>query len=666
MALFVCLGGSACASRAPELDPARIEQLEAALLRREPPSPAERMESARGILFRDRVERADLIRERFTEACWRIFQNASPSRIWSGVRRTASAVWKFNRRTSAEDLALDQLEATPGDLRDAEHVALVEKLRKREASALASERVAAAELALDHDRPDVARTFIDRALVLEPDSKAARKQVDELARRAAEVEPEPEQEPDLVIRDGDVPLAEALLARDYPAATNVEPADPQLRFAHAAAHLLAGNPEHARSDLAELEEDGGPVGAMATRWLDRPEVDAERELDHAIHRYRIQRILGWIGGNALAERDLMGLRSISFSAWKDALTPANIGLSLPARIVRGFKPDGRAVREAAIQYLEQDPHGPRAEKAREWLDHVGWPRVDVNRFQSVFELPPVQTPYDPLAVQPLVLSRRAAKSDQITNSSMLGSALEGAPGVWLEARESANDDEGGGFAFTPRKAHRLLDEIAFAVGAERFRWTLGSQDSVLERLRQLDNAVGRGRVLFAEGWVPGDASLLGALGSTLIDGESEPGRVRFERGDDDVLAVRTLGDEVRECPRGTLCLDLKPRVRTALYGYVNVESGAGLGFQSALGHSGIALAVTGHGPEAALLLPLGRWLGIYRWLPLEFEVAISADRLYVGPILRKARCLEGRNPEDTRARQELPFGLGNRCVLRAD
>jgi hypothetical protein len=85
-----------------------------------------------------------------------------------------------------------------------------------------------------------------------------------------------------------------------------------------------------------------------------------------------------------------------------------------------------------------------------------------------------------------------------------------------------------------------------------------------------------------------------------------------------------------------------------------------------MGHSGIALALTGRGPEAALVLPIGRWLGIYRWFPLEAELSISPDRVYIGPILRKARCLQERAPEATRARQQLPFGLGNRCVLRAD
>jgi hypothetical protein len=152
----------------------------------------------------------------------------------------------------------------------------------------------------------------------------------------------------------------------------------------------------------------------------------------------------------------------------------------------------------------------------------------------------------------------------------------------------------------------------------------------------------------------------------VLDGTAQRSRVAFERGDDDLIAVRTLGDQVRECPRDTLCLDYGGLLRTTLFGYMDTESGAGLGFQSAIGHSGISLALTQNGPEAAIVLPLGRWLGIYRWLPIEAELSVSTDRFYFGPILRKGRCTQERNPEQTSARQQLPFGLGSRCVLRAE
>jgi len=114
--------------------------------------------------------------------------------------------------------------------------------------------------------------------------------------------------------------------------------------------------------------------------------DYDRRLTREIRSYRLRRTLGWIGGNALAERDMLGLRSASFSAWKDELTPSNLGLSLPSRILRGYRSDGQGVRDAAMQYLEIRPDDSGAETAREWLDHVGWPSVDINRFENVFEL----------------------------------------------------------------------------------------------------------------------------------------------------------------------------------------------------------------------------------------------------------------------------------------
>jgi hypothetical protein len=113
-----------------------------------------------------------------------------------------------------------------------------------------------------------------------------------------------------------------------------------------------------------------------------------------------------------------------------------------------------------------------------------------------------------------------------------------------------------------------------------------------------------------------------------------------------------------------LCVDREGAARTTVYGYLDMTSGAGTGFQSVAGHAGISLGITDGGPEASLVLPLGRWLGIQSWLPIEAEFSIGADSFYIGPVLRKSRCSEYQDSDEVSARDLLPLGLRSRCVLR--
>ena len=665
--LVIALGLVGCASGTPpSADSVAAEHWQAQLLDRSALRPEERTQQARAVLRTERLERIEDLHQRTLEAAWRVALRASPQRIWSGARRVFRAIRRFRKPGAQEDVALRWLAPATetGALPvDSDPYAY---LRVRELHRLADARRTRARAALEGDRFDVARRLIARADVLEPGSEATVDLRRDLDREELEWK---RLEPQLTVRAWDAALASSILANDLSGALASDRAtDPEVTFVHAAAELLRGERDSARVGLLELAARPDALGTVASGWLERPEVDVEGDLTRSIHEYRMKRWLGFIGGNALAERGA-SLSNRSFSVWKDAFTLTNMGVSIPARLIKGWRPDGTPVRDAAVRYLDRRPHGPQAARARAWLDHVGWPEPDALGLQGQFQLPAAKAAFDRISVPPVIVSRQAIRSGAVTGSPALLSALEGSRAVRLEIRRitfpMSREEElaSEGFALTAHTAQRLLDELASGVERDQLRWTLSSREEALEHLRRLSSAL-RGGVLYAEAWTPPDLNLWNAFASTAIDGAEHRGGVTFERGEDDVIAVSDLGNELRACPPHVLCLDKEHRFRNALYGYLDMSSGAGFGFQSSTRLFGLGLGVTESGPELSFVLPIGRWLGVDSWVPIEAELSLGADP-YVGPVLRKKKCTEAQeDPEEASVRRLLPLGLRSRCVLR--
>ena len=662
---LVCSASGCRTQGKPDAGASAALHWQAALVDRSVLSAPERADLAASVLREDRWERTEDLHQRTLEAAWRVALGASPQRIVSGVHRVFRGVRRFRKPTDQEEVALRWL--TPhGPELPPEGAALYRQLHARARGRLAELGRDRAESAIDAHRFDLARRLLTRALELEPGAADTAELLATLGERERQHD---RREPRLTLRTWDVPLAAELVSGSLgPAHVSPTP-ERELDFVAAAALLLQGQHEAAREGFLALADAPDPLGPLASRWLERPDVDVDGELARAVHGYRVKRLLGWIGGNALAERGT-SFTMRSFDVWKNAFTLSNMGVSLPARLVRGWKPDGQPVREAALHYLERKPSGPQAGFARSWLDQVGWPDPDALGFQASFPLPSARSQFERLRLLPVIVSRGAVASGHVTGSSTLLSALEDAPAARLEVhyppRPVAAEDELelDGFPFARDTARRLLDELAAGIERDHFRWSLETREAALERLRELDAALERGGVLYAESWSPPDLDLLGSFSTTALEGTDQRGALALERGDDDMVAVSDVGNELRACPRDILCIDRERFFRTALYGYAGLSSGAGLGFQSSTKLLGMGLGMTESGPEASLVLPIGRWLAIDAWLPLEAELSLGADP-YIGPVLRKKKCSDAlENPDEASVRRLLPLGLRSRCVIR--
>jgi len=653
-----CFGGAAA-----DVDAQLRSQWFAQLQNRTPLTAPERAARAQSILSDERFERLEDVHQKALEATWRVALRASPQRIFSGIRHVGKAAWRLRKRGSAEDDALAWLEPGVESQHDTAGSALYLKLRDRERGELAAKAREDARDAMDRNRFVCAEQDLAHALALEPDEADATLELyDDLEERQRTSRL---LEPRLTSSLESSSPSERMLAQDYRSFLSDESAaNSEQSFARGAAALLLREPDVARSEFARLSESSDVVGAMASNWLDRPEVDVQGEFERAVSVYRWKRLLGWIGGNALAER------GTSVSVWKDSLTMANMGVSLPARVLRGWKPDPSAVQASAVRYLAAQPRGPLAKDAREWLGQVGWPEADEPLSIAEFIARPTDSRRPSLRLDPVIVSRDAVLSAQMRRSSAVASALEGSRGVRFEVRQVTRPQrlqdelEAPGFPLPARPARLLVDELASGIEHGSYRWLGSSEDEALERLRRFDGAIAAGWVLYAQSWNPETPGSWESFKATLIEGTDSAGSVAFERGEDDILAVHPLGSEISPCPKGVLCIEPQAPVQTAFYAYMDAGAGVGFGFQSVTNWIGTGLSLTTRGPELQLVLPIGRWFGLEEWLPIEAQLILGAEP-YVGPVLRKQKCIEGVSEgAQASARKLLPLGLRSRCVLR--
>ncbi len=672
LASACCAGGSQPSEAIDEAHNRTFLALETQLSNRTPLSAHERFVQARSVLRRQTWEEVEEIHQKSLEAVWRVALRSSPQRILSGIRHVGKALYGLRKRDETEDIALAWLEPRAGEiLSDSESDpgmrsvhALREKLRHRELHSLAERQRVRARKLMQEGRFVQARYALDDAIRLEPEAEtrneAVTEEFEENQREARLAEPV------LALRSWDQVAAESLLAHSFhEVLTAGEAGEPEAAFTRASAALLLKRRADARNQLASLSERDDLVGDMATRWLERPEVDVQGEFDRAVSAYRWKRLLGWIGGNALAER------ATSVSVWKDSLTLANMGVSLPARILRGWRPDPSAVQGAAVQYLEREPLGPSAGDARAWLDQLGWPEADEPAALSELARRGPRSRSQALGPLPVVISRGVILLDHASHSAALVSALEGSDAVRLHARpvlrpQSIEDSlSQPGFPVPYEPSRQLLDTLAVGIERGRLHWNGATRDTALEQLRRLDQVLDQGWVLFAESWNSPDSSFWGSFQATLIDGTQTSGRVSLERGEDDLVAVHDFSSEISVCPEATLCIERETPFRTVGFGYLDASAGVGIGFQSVSRWIGTAFAMTDRGPEIQLVLPLARWFGFEEWMPLEAQAIIGAEP-YLGPALRKQKCIEGGTPSARRtsARKLLPLGLRSRCVLR--
>ena len=578
------------------------------------------------------------LHESVLETGLRFFGSASPRRFLSGGWGIASQLWHWDDRTPAEDRALEwlELEMAAQSPAGADARELYQELLEREREVFIETGLERAEDAIEADQPLLASVRLQNVLDLEPDSEDALELLDRLDTLEAERRPLRDAlAPSLdsgSVEGWEAPLAAALLAQDYGRVLEAAPESPSGRFAFSVAQYLSGAPEAALDNLEDLESRADAVGSLARAWLAREDVNVQATLEREARSYKLKRVLGFVGGNQLAE-DGAHLSTDMVRAWGDSISPLNVAVSMPARMYRGWRPDGEALRDAALEYIARMPQGERSEEARAWLQEVQPtdPALsDPTRAAGAeaFVLPPSRTTYARLSPSPLVVTRNVLDSVFVSDSGPIREALGASRSVVLEARTDVDPSRG----LSPVRARRFLTEVAFALEQGELDALGQGRSATLEGIRRLESALDRGAVLTAEPAEFDSTEMWGTLTRAYIDGEYEAvGALTLSRGRDEFRAERHFGRGGVGCAEGSFCVDRALAVRGTVFTRLDTESNIQVALAAEFQGARMSLSMVNGGPRATLVLPVGRWIGIGAWLPLAAYVRVGADSVYVGP-----------------------------------
>lgn len=614
---------------------ARADELDATtriLLERSVPTADERLAEAEQLLMEERVRKSrGLVRTLFDEGM-RLVSGADPRHIVRASWLLTRTLWKWNERSGVEDEALELLEL--GIARDDTNPGLQRlyaRLRGREIEERADDLLDAAEDDLEAGQLALARVRVRRSLELAPDDERAS---DLLARLAEPVEPaddSPTQ--DVRVLEWEVPIAAAMLAGDYAHAASLAPEDaPRGRLALAAASYFDGDRKTARNVLASLRGRGDAIGATARDFGARADLSVGERFESERRSYYLRKILGVFGGAGLANHGLQRGRS-GFDAWRSTLAPLNLALAFPARLVRGWSPDGSALREAATAYLELEPDGIEAESASNWLAALGSEPEPAGASPwrgSRLLLPRARTDYTPLAPRPLVLTASALRSGRLGDVSFLQEVIGDAEAVLLRAEQDAVPVP----TLAREESLALLAAVGEALEAGTLDALRGKQATSLERLQRLEGAVRAGARLVAAPYGVDGPSVRAVLPEAVVEGGTHyADGMRMTRGADKVRVDRRLGGAGFTCPASVLCVHRTTIVSANVYSTLDTQADMLLGARASFQRATLSLEMRSTGPRARLVVPFARWLGFERWVPVAAQLDVGGEGMYAGPVV---------------------------------
>ncbi|HTO69576.1 MAG TPA: hypothetical protein VMR31_06910 [Myxococcota bacterium] len=640
--LFLVIGG-----RARAAEPDASDEAAKLLLAPETGAASDRAQEARDLLATDRNRKIAVISSALVDLGLRASFGASPVKLLQSAGELGQGILAWSNRTPGEERALLLLapDAIGGEL-DAPTRELYEHLAVRERKVLVKHLLGDAEKALDAGELRRARIAVDRALELDPGSEPGDRLLDALEARELRASPasrEPTMSPG--VAPWETSFASALLVDDDSRAQQLAPANtPSAELASAAALYESGQRAEALEAFRSLAQGDGPASGVAREILDDRAVNPERALDDEIKTYTHKRSLGWLGGDALADRGLdllsddVDLSGDSLRAWKASYklirktaNPVNLVIDAPARIWRDWQPDGSALREAATRYLELEPNGPRAADAQKWLAKLGKDErrsVKVSPFKDgYFMLPHARTRFARVAPQRLVVSSDALEKKAPELAHALG--LEGSEAFVFGDRGLPE----GAQAVAPGQALELLALLGDGLDEDVLQPRIQSGADVLEALRRLDARVRAGATLRVMPRAPDSLAGLDDFGSALVDQKRARtwGDVALGRKDDKITADRQLGGDGRFCLADTPCIDRKLPVDGALFAQTDAEGAAGVGARAGYRQAQLQVTMGAKGPHASLVLPIARWLGITHYLPVEARVDVGLDGVSAGP-----------------------------------
>jgi hypothetical protein len=590
----------------------------------------ERTQTALQILQEERRARLNRAAYQLLHVGLRASVQASPRRMFGAVRKLGRELWSWRHRSRGEDMALALLEpdVERGDA-EAEGIALYESLRERERRTLVRDLEERADDALDAEDAWRAGRYVSRLEALGAEAEI----LAELRERLAELDAEPRAartervEPPVQTPDADeVALAAALLSEHDSRVLALEASSPERRLARAAALHGSGRREAALAELSQLAAGEGVVAETARLWLVDPEIHPEAELDRLWDQVRIERTLGRVGGEQLA-REGWSVSRESYGAWQDSVEPLNLALSAPARVLAGWQPEARAFREFAGRYLQRFPEGAPSDETRARLAILGELPEDKDEWRDGrLVLPPARSEWR-RSVEPYLI----ASGDAVDSAAapLLDELLLPQGALLLSVARGGSE-----LGLDAAQGQALVAALAGGLERGELRGMGVRGGEALAALQRIDAALREGGELVVEPWVwkRGTAS---DVASVLLHGGAlrTSGELSIRREEEGVDVDRSLVGAHLECPLEVACVDRARQLDSALYARIDEDGelriGATAGFQGAM----VALEVGDSGPRTSLVVPLGYWLGVGRWVPVEIHVDLGLDGLSVGPRL---------------------------------
>lgn len=602
----------------------------------EPLPPRARVDEAQRLLGDARRQRLADVGGAVLDLAWRGATSGSPRRLLRAGRRVANELRSLGARTRAEDRALELLEHDVALGRaDARERELYARLRSREDEERVERWLGEAERALARGETMSARRRLDWIAALRPDE--SRLPALRLAASGPPLSAEMSAPPVALepIEAWEVSLAAALLVGDYERVLASERARPDVELAQAAALFLSGDRAAAGERLRELEEEGGRRAELAGTWLADTRFFPETALASSERRFRVRKVLGWLGGDEL-EQNGLSLSRDGVDAWRATLSPFNLALSLPARLLSGRRPEGDELHAAAASYLERVPSGPRAADARAWLaqDPGGKEtRRSARPFDDGhFVLPAARTPYTHTGPSPVLVTPSGLDSVSGDRFARLGIDVDTDASLLLTL---VDDDVPDTAISLPRDtALRLTAGLARGLENGALATIGGDVSEQLEGLRRIDRSLRDGATLVVDPWQP-ETDEGSELSRALVEGGS-PARVRqlrVSRSSSSVHVERDLFAGPARCPEATHCIDRARSYDGRLSARLEDDGEARVGLRSQIVDARLALEIGRTGPRASLALPIGRWLGLDRWLPAELRLDLSIDGFAAEPAL---------------------------------
>jgi hypothetical protein len=187
----------------------------------------------------------------------------------------------------------------------------------------------------------------------------------------------------------------------------------------------------------------------------------------------------------------------------------------------------------------------------------------------------------------------------------------------------------------PERSLALLATLARAFEDGALRAASVDGGTGPEAVRRLEQALADGGSLVAysvsSAGLVDVASAADALEESVVTGEPLHDReVRFRPGRRGLAVDGDVLGGAIPCPVGAVCVDSFRALESRAFAEAAVDGELGVGIAARFEQAEVALRMSDEGPAASVTLPIGRWLGVGRWVPLGARFGVGVDGVSVG------------------------------------